>query len=158
MTLAEVQVKWSVILMDRLGLDNFSTLHMKGHVLHRARAHLKVPVIWWSEKIAVVLIRKKTSIEQLLFKLDYMWRRFSLFLPRNYQMTQSLDLSGKCVTVKWFTCGTVTKPVVSDSDTGSKEFTVLVLVHLSPQNHVITMCSPVTPKPKLAWYPMPVVL
>ena len=38
-TLAEVQVKWSVILMDRLGSDNFSTLQMKGHVLHRARAY-----------------------------------------------------------------------------------------------------------------------
>ena len=29
--------------MDRLGPDNFSTLQMKGHVLHRVRAHLKVP-------------------------------------------------------------------------------------------------------------------
>ena len=29
--------------MDRLGPDNFSTLEMKGHVLHRVRAHLKVP-------------------------------------------------------------------------------------------------------------------
>ena len=29
--------------MVRLGPDNFSTLQMKGHVLHRARAHLKVP-------------------------------------------------------------------------------------------------------------------
>ena len=49
MTLAKVQVKWSVILMDRLGPDNFSTLQMKGHVLHRARAHLKVPgwsLVW----------------------------------------------------------------------------------------------------------------
>ena len=43
MTFAEVQVKWSVILIDRLGPDIFSTLRMKGHVLHRARAHLKVP-------------------------------------------------------------------------------------------------------------------
>ena len=30
-------------LMDRLGPDNFSTLQMKGNVLHRAREHLKVP-------------------------------------------------------------------------------------------------------------------
>ena len=30
-------------LMDRFGPDNFSTLQIKGHVLHRARAHLKVP-------------------------------------------------------------------------------------------------------------------
>ena len=43
MTLAEVQVKFTVILMDRLGPDNFSTLQMKVHGLHRARAHLKVP-------------------------------------------------------------------------------------------------------------------
>ena len=49
MTFAEVQVKWSVILIDRLGPDIFSTLRMKGHVLHRARAHLKVPgwsLVW----------------------------------------------------------------------------------------------------------------
>ena len=35
--------------MDRLGPDNFSTLQMKGHVLHRAHAHLKVPgcsLVW----------------------------------------------------------------------------------------------------------------
>ena len=29
-------------LIDRLGPDIFPTLRMKGHVLHRARAHLKV--------------------------------------------------------------------------------------------------------------------
>ena len=27
--------------MDRFGPENFSTLQIKGHVLHRARAHLK---------------------------------------------------------------------------------------------------------------------
>ena len=43
MTLAVVQVKRSVILMDRLGPDNFLILQMKEHVFHRARAHLKVP-------------------------------------------------------------------------------------------------------------------
>ena len=35
--------------MDRWGPDNFSTLQMKGHVLHCARAHLKVPdssLVW----------------------------------------------------------------------------------------------------------------
>ena len=49
MTLAEVQVKWSVFVMDRLGPENFSTLQMKGHVWHRACAHLKVPgwlLVW----------------------------------------------------------------------------------------------------------------
>ena len=29
--------------MDRFGPENFSTLQIKGHLLHRARAHLKVP-------------------------------------------------------------------------------------------------------------------
>ena len=44
MTLAEVPIKWSVILMDLLGPDIFSTLWM-----HRERAHLKVPgwsLVW----------------------------------------------------------------------------------------------------------------
>jgi len=31
-----------VILIDRLGPDILSKLRMKGHVLHRAQAHLKV--------------------------------------------------------------------------------------------------------------------
>ena len=47
MTLVEVQVKWSVILMDRFGPNNFSTLQIKGHVWHRVR--LKVPswlLVW----------------------------------------------------------------------------------------------------------------
>ena len=37
------------MLIDRLGPENFSTLQMKGHVLHRARAHLQVPgcsLVW----------------------------------------------------------------------------------------------------------------
>ena len=35
--------------MDCLSPDNFSTLQMKGHVSHRARAHLRVPgcsLVW----------------------------------------------------------------------------------------------------------------
>ena len=38
-----------MILIDRLDPDNFSMLQMKGHVLHRACAHLEVPgcsLIW----------------------------------------------------------------------------------------------------------------
>ena len=31
--------------MDRFGPDNFSALQIKGHVLHRTRAHLKVPAL-----------------------------------------------------------------------------------------------------------------
>ena len=30
-------------LNGRLGPDNFATFQIKGHVFHRARAHLKVP-------------------------------------------------------------------------------------------------------------------
>ena len=41
--ISQVRVKWSVILMDRLGPNIISMLRMKGHVLHRARAHFKVP-------------------------------------------------------------------------------------------------------------------
>ena len=42
MRLGEVQEKRAVILMDRLGPDIFSTLRMKGDVLHRVRAYFKV--------------------------------------------------------------------------------------------------------------------
>ena len=41
-TFAEVHVKRSVILTDRLGPDIFLVLTMKIRVLHRERAHLKV--------------------------------------------------------------------------------------------------------------------
>ena len=57
MTLIEVQVKWSVILKDRLGPDNFSTLQIKGHVLHRVRAHLKVPFPLLTKKLSMFLSR-----------------------------------------------------------------------------------------------------
>ena len=42
-TFEEVHVKRSVILIDRLGPVILSALRMKGQVLHRLRAHLKVP-------------------------------------------------------------------------------------------------------------------
>ena len=43
MTFAEVHVKRSVILRDRLGPDILLALIVNGQVLHRERAHLKVP-------------------------------------------------------------------------------------------------------------------
>ena len=43
MIFAEVHVKQSVILADRLGPDILLALRVKRHVLHRKRAHLKVP-------------------------------------------------------------------------------------------------------------------
>ena len=63
MTLAEVHVKWSVILIDRLGPDILLALWMKGQVLHRARAHLKgaglvISLEWTSnQKIALSFCR-----------------------------------------------------------------------------------------------------
>ena len=63
MTFAEVHVKRSVILMDLLGPDIFSTLWMKGQVLHRERAHLKVPdwsLVWnelLTKKLPMLLSR-----------------------------------------------------------------------------------------------------
>ena len=43
MTVAEAHVKRSVILTDRLDSDILLELRMKGQVLHRERADLKVP-------------------------------------------------------------------------------------------------------------------
>ena len=51
--------------MDRLGPDIFSTLRMKGHGLHRARAHIKVPgwsLVWnalLTKKLPMFLSRKR---------------------------------------------------------------------------------------------------
>ena len=43
MTFAEVHVKRSVILTDRLVPDILLMLRVKGQVLHREHAHLKMP-------------------------------------------------------------------------------------------------------------------
>ena len=61
-------MKWSVILTDRLGPDNFSTLRMKGHVLHRARNHLKVPS--WS-LFRNMRFRLKSSNVFVAFEWNY---------------------------------------------------------------------------------------
>ena len=45
--------------MDRLGPDNFSTLQMKGHVVHRARAHLKIS---GCSLVCNTLLNKKVAI------------------------------------------------------------------------------------------------
>ena len=63
MTLAGIHIKWTVILMDLLGPDTFSTLWMKGQVLQRERVHLKVPewsLVWnelLTKKLPVFLSR-----------------------------------------------------------------------------------------------------
>ena len=43
MAFAEVHVKRSVILTDRLDPDILLVLRVKGQALHREHAHLKVP-------------------------------------------------------------------------------------------------------------------
>ena len=55
-TFAEVHVKRSVILTDRLGPNILSGFWTKGQVLHRERAHLKVPS--FSIVLNVFLTRK----------------------------------------------------------------------------------------------------
>ena len=76
MTLAEVHVKWSVILIDPLGPDIFSTLWMKGQVLHRERAHLKVPdwSLVWNE-----LLTKK--LPMFLSRLNEISGGYEKILP-----------------------------------------------------------------------------
>ena len=51
--------------MDRFGPDNFSTLQMKGRVLHPARAHLKVPgcLLVWN-----ALLTKKVTCAFVAFE------------------------------------------------------------------------------------------
>ena len=46
MTFAEMHVKWSVVLADRLGPEILTMLEIKGQVLHRVRLHLKVFVMF----------------------------------------------------------------------------------------------------------------
>ena len=67
-----------MILIDRLGPDIFSTLRMKGHVLHRARAHLKVPgcsLVW-----NTLLTKKLHMFLSRLNEIDGGCERFYLYL------------------------------------------------------------------------------
>ena len=63
MTFAEVHVKRSVILTDCLGPDILLVLTMKRQVLHRERAHLKVPGCWLS--LSALLTKKRHAIVSL---------------------------------------------------------------------------------------------
>ena len=55
-TFAEMHVKWSVILADRLGPEILTMLEIKGQVLHLVRVHLKVP--GWLSDLKALLTRK----------------------------------------------------------------------------------------------------
>ena len=58
MTFAEMHVKWSLILADRLGpeIDILTMLEIRGQVLHLARVQLKVPA--WLSDLKALLTRK----------------------------------------------------------------------------------------------------
>ena len=94
MTLAELQVKWSVILMDHLGPGIFSALWKKGHVLHRARAHLKVPgwsLVCWMH----TLLTKKIPIPcfcRVWMKLMEVAKRFYQQYRDYFEISLSLFL------------------------------------------------------------------
>ena len=74
--------------MDRFGPDNFSTLQIKGHVLHRARAHLKVPawlLVWnalLTKKLPMFLSRLneiRGGYEKILPVSGSFWSNFKVF-------------------------------------------------------------------------------
>ena len=56
MTFAEMHVKWSMTLTDRLGPEILTVLEIKGQVLHRVRLHVKVP--GWLSELNVLLNKK----------------------------------------------------------------------------------------------------
>ena len=56
MTFAGMHVKWSLILVDRLGPKILTMLEIRGQVLHLARVHLKVP--GWLSDLKALLTRK----------------------------------------------------------------------------------------------------
>ena len=78
MTLAGIHIKWSMILMDLLGPDIFSTLWMKGQVLQRERVHLKVPewsLVWMNlNEIASFWIVLK-FLRMIDLTTNYKWLR-----------------------------------------------------------------------------------
>ena len=56
MTFAEMHVKWSVTLADRLGPAILTVLEIKGQVLHRVRLDVKVP--GWLSNLNALLAKK----------------------------------------------------------------------------------------------------
>ena len=56
MTFTEMHVKWSAILVHRLGPEILTKLEIKGQVLHRVCLHLKVP--GWLSDLNALLTRK----------------------------------------------------------------------------------------------------
>ena len=88
--------KWSVILMDLLGPDIFCMLWMKGQVLHRERAHLKVPdwSLVWNE-----LLTK--NLPMFLSRLNEISRSCGKIVPvsesfwGNLKFLRMIDVTGR---------------------------------------------------------------
>ena len=64
MIFVEMQVKWSVTLMDRLGPEILTVLEIKGQVLHRVRLHVKVPG-WLSNLNALLTKNLRTFFSRM---------------------------------------------------------------------------------------------
>ena len=56
MPFVEIQVKWSVTLMDGLGPEILTVLDIKGQVLRRVHLHVKVPC--WMLNLNALLTKK----------------------------------------------------------------------------------------------------
>ena len=67
MTIVEMEVKWSVSLMDRLGPEILTVLQIKGQVLHRVLLHVKVP--GWMLNLNAFLTKK---LRKFLSRLNEM--------------------------------------------------------------------------------------
>ena len=72
---AEVHVKRLVILTDRLGPDILLVLTMKRQVLHRERAHLKVPGC--SLVLSVLLTKKLPTFLSCLNDKNYYYKNYT---------------------------------------------------------------------------------
>ena len=72
---AEVHVKRSVILPDCFGPDILSAFWTKGQVLHRERAHLKVP--GFSIVLNVLLTRKLPMFLSCLNEISSGWEKIA---------------------------------------------------------------------------------
>ena len=102
MTFAEVHVKRSVILTDRLGPDILLVLTMKRQVLHRERAHLKVPGC--SLVLSALLTKKLPTFLSRLndsFKRD---KNVGNFLVRSALKTNEQPGTFKCARSRCNTC------------------------------------------------------
>ena len=87
-------MKRSVILTDRLGPDILLVLTMKRQVLHRERAHLKVPGC--SLVLSALLTKKRQLLEslyggQFTLSTPLIKPNFCILLPHRRSTTVSLE-------------------------------------------------------------------